>query len=90
MIEEFNYKRDGKYLAECDSCGAIAPLSKFRRRKVGHINENRDLCELCASSQIGTATDYLTENVDLFRAIAQVGNLILDKITKRREELQNG
>lgn len=58
---------------ECDSCNSIAPL---------HLFNDRYLCEICACSSIANATKYPDQfyNVDLFQALAVVGNLILDRV----------
>ena len=87
MSRDYKYMKEDKYLTECASCGSVAPLSNF---PVGNCNkvEDRYICELCASSFIGNATKYPTqyENVSLYQSIAQVGNVILDILTGRRDK----
>jgi hypothetical protein len=87
-VNEFKYKMDGEYIIECDSCGMEAPISHFNANLPG--KKERDLCELCAGSFIANATEYtqLYDNVALYQSIAMVGNILLDKLTDRRKELE--
>ena len=81
-MDKFSYRLKDDYIGMCDSCGMEAPLIDCQERQ---------LCELCYSSFIGTATQYQDrkeyEQVHLFVSIAQIGNVILDKLTDRRDEL---
>ena len=83
---EYKYIKEEGYLTECESCGSVAPLANF---PLGFPeSKDRLLCELCSSSFIGNATRYREqyENVSLYQVIAQVGNVILDKLTNRKEK----
>lgn len=76
----YQYVIDDGYVRECDSCQVEAPLHDFGDRK---------LCELCATSFVGNATQFQEhyQNVSLFIAIAQIGNIVLDHATGRRKSL---
>ncbi len=76
---EYKYqKNEFGDIVGCDSCDSNVPVGLF---------ENRLLCELCACSFISNATKYPNQydSVELYQAIAQVGNIILDAVTKRKE-----
>lgn len=86
---EYKYIRNeiGDVL-ECDSCDSIAPLAEFNE---SFPKQKRSLCELCASSQIGNVTLHPEQYPDseIFEALAQVGNIILDKITGRKRDIED-
>ena len=86
-VNNFAYRESQEgYEIECASCGCDAPLDKFER---GHPRKGEYICEICANSYVGNATQYPKqyENVVLFQALAQVGNLILDKLTDRKQNI---
>lgn len=66
---------------ECDSCGSTVPLYEF---EIGCHKPDikRYLCEICTCFLIANATKYPDQfhNVELFQALAVVGNLILDRV----------
>ena len=76
---KYEVKHEGGYPVECDSCGSVAPTYT---QKIHCPDRTRELCEVCASSFIGNATRYPDQyvNVQLYQSLAQVANLILDKI----------
>lgn len=85
---EYRWSSGSKFsgdLLVCQSCGWEAPLAEFRRRKI--VDETKLICEVCANSEIGGVTDYLRdEDIGIYRSIAQCTNLILDKLTDRKQE----
>lgn len=87
---EFKYRKtEGGDIEDCDSCQMPAPVAESEYSSSGRRGQKRLICEICACSFIGNATDFLaqTNNVSLFQSIAQVGNMLLDKLTDRRKEL---
>lgn len=70
---------------ECDSCGYTAPLAEFPRRSLAERDQRKLICEVCATTEIGSITDYASRShdIELFRVVAQSTNLILDKMTGR-------
>jgi len=84
-MSEFEYKFDGEYVHECNSCQWEAPLKKSKYRSEDLKNEERFLCEVCYETRVSSATDYLTQypDRDIYVMIAQTANLLLDKFTKR-------
>jgi hypothetical protein len=90
MSIEFEYKKtEDQDIETCDSCASEAPLSLFKGNGLDN-DSDRNLCELCANSFVGNATRYpkVHDNVPLFQTVAQVGNILLDKLTDRRKALQ--
>jgi hypothetical protein len=86
-MSNFEYRESQEgYEVECASCGCDVPLDKFER---GRPRKEEYICEICAKSYVGNATEYPDqyENVVLFQALAQVGNLILDKLTDRKQNI---
>jgi MinD superfamily P-loop ATPase len=83
MSVEYKYMYDEGCLVECDSCQSVAPLAAFDPY---HENEKCHFCEVCSGSLISRITMASTRdpNKDLYVIIAQVGNVILDKITGRK------
>lgn len=81
MARTYEYLIEGHWVRGCDSCGAKAPLGKFG----GRGKRERCLCKLCAESFVGNATKHSDryDDVNLFKVVAQIGNLILDEITGR-------
>ena len=79
----YKYKTEDGERADCNSCGWPAPLAKFE----DSISGDRWLCEVCAQSQVGIFTKYPTQyeyqTREIGIAIAQVANLLLDKLGKR-------
>lgn len=75
----------------CFSCGfETVNLTEYpRRRAIDYAEgcETKWLCELCASTDAGTAVDYPTQFVDIasLRTICYVGNVILAAIRARSE-----
>ena len=82
--KKYDYVYDGELedVEYCDSCGHQAPLAEFGGNP---DEESRWLCELCACSYVGNATKYPNQYQDpsLYIAIAQIGNIILDRVTER-------
>lgn len=78
---------------ECDSCGCIAPLGDFKVNKSDGSMEQIfiELCEVCSSTYISNITRYnrvySLEEQNITRSLAQVANLLLDKLTGRRKVL---
>lgn len=89
MSNKFKYNYvdgdlDGDLLA-CDSCSWVAPLAKYEAMSAMRRGEIKYICEVCASTEIGSATDYaLQGNLVLYRALAQCTNMVLDQITGRK------
>jgi hypothetical protein len=85
----FEYRQDEDgYEIGCASCFHDAPVDMFLR---GFPQKKEEyICELCASTFIGNATEYpdLHDNVSLFQSIAQVGNILLDKLTDRNKDIK--
>lgn len=84
------HKIDGE-IETCHTCGSMAPTHKFggvhREGLPGITGEDQYLCEFCASTRIGDAVNYPSQYPDhvLFQALAEVANLLLDKLTDRRK-----
>lgn len=87
---DFKYMKEGEYNKVCYSCGWEAPLHFFEEKDELSGRQSRYICECCATSFIGNATMYPQQhyNIALFQAIAQIGNLLLDKLTDRRKEIE--
>jgi hypothetical protein len=64
----------------CDSCGFENPVHGVKSFKSSpmHQEEIRNLCEICANSFVGNATEHRNqyENVALFEVVAVIGNII--------------
>jgi len=83
MNYEYKNDDDGDLIC-CDSCQSEAPLHEFATMEDERIKRN--LCEICAETLIGNATEYpeVYSNIkQLAVIIAQVGNIILKRIEER-------
>ena len=78
------YKTEYGDIVTCDSCSSEAPLSEYNN-SYGQAPPKRNLCDICACTFIGIASGYPQQydNVSLFQSLAQMGNLLLDKLTPR-------
>lgn len=93
-MNEYKYIKDGpKYFNECESCGWVAPLASFpihNPPKKFEGKENKLICEVCSSTIVGIATEYESSSyqpLNLFVALAQGINLVLDKTTNRLSKI---
>jgi hypothetical protein len=84
---DYKYIEDECYVLGCSSCGCVAPLCQTKYQSIRRQNEDRFLCQICANSEVGNATDFYHEDVNLYRAMAQVGNTVVDMLTDRRNKL---
>lgn len=80
----------------CLSCGfGTTHLTGYpRRRNINYAEgcETKWLCDLCASTDAGTAVDYPTQYPDIasLRTVCYVGNVILAAIRSRTTERGTG
>lgn len=91
-VMQFKYmfeEGDKNYPMECASCGCVAPLTKTKRRSSRAKEPEWCLCEICSGSFVGNASDYHELNRDILQTMAQIGNIILDKLTDRTKELDS-
>jgi hypothetical protein len=76
---------------ECQSCGSVAPLADFKINASDATMRQvaKELCEICASTFIGNVTNYdrvyTVQEKTVCICVAQVANLLLDKLTCRRD-----
>jgi hypothetical protein len=70
----------------CASCSYETKRLKFYKGGGGGFYPDRWLCEICATTYIGNKTVPKSpdENKDLYIVIAQVGNMILEEIRKKK------
>jgi len=76
-------------LVECAACNyytwcRVYKYDEFTQR----AGQSRPLCELCASTESGTAEKYPEQfrgTRDVMAVVCYVGNMILDAIKKREE-----
>lgn len=81
--KKFEYMTDGDgYEIECSCCSSYAPVIN---RINQYTKEEIYSCEICYKSLIGIKYDCNPNrsNMDVYQAIAQVANILLDKITDR-------
>lgn len=87
----YEYHQNNGDIVCCSTCGSEAPTRKFegvhREGVKGISGEAQYLCEFCASTRIGNAINYPGQYPDhaLFQALAEVGNILLDRLTDRRK-----
>lgn len=76
---------------DCESCCAEGvPLAEFERRQAPvNSGATKYICEVCASTNIGTITDYTKQyeldTIELARVIGNVTNLLLKEIRELKE-----
>ncbi len=90
---EFRYHVIKEDLVSCDVCSCEAPLHQFGGT-LGHAKSHL-LCEVCSSTFIGNqiaspgdVEAYGGEQILV--CMAQVANLLLDKLTSRLENALDG
>jgi hypothetical protein len=83
---EYKYEVVDGDTKECDCCGHEAPVAEFD--KGPPHREKYKLCLICSSSIISRIAESKghqdREQATILRAIAQVGNIILDELTGRK------
>lgn len=84
MTLKYEYRKDGKYLVECAACGCEAPLAELDHPDVRKRGEKVLMCEVCACTGCGYPLLTYKDDSGLFRAMAQIANLLLDKLDKGR------
>lgn len=78
---------------ECHICRCVAPLGDFKLNKSDGSMEQVfvEMCEVCAATFISNTIHwksvYSGEQAHMALILAQVANLLLDKLTDRRREL---
>ena len=81
--EKFTYRVEDGWIEECECCSSPAPLAEFDSGMMD--GKKKLICEICASTIIGRLTEYKShrDDRDTLICMAQMGNLILDKLTGR-------
>lgn len=75
-------KDENQEVQGCVSCGCEVPLASFDWGPPynDYGLKERMLCEVCASTDIGTMTRHRSDNYKIAKVIAQVANLIIGKL----------
>jgi len=75
----------------CDSCRFKNPVNGVESFKSSPMRKppSRNLCEICANSFVGNATEYRNqyENVALFQVVAVIGNILRKDIGERNDNI---
>jgi len=66
----------------CESCGCEVPLDRFPPMRPSQAD--RLLCEVCATTRIGNLTGVGDVDAPLARVIAQVANLLIEKLSPKQ------
>ncbi len=86
---QFNYrymKNAHGGICSCESCESEAPLEWFED---GWPRVKKKICEICATTLVGRLTPIPLKDVteytaqETVKAMAQIGNHLLDKLTPR-------
>ena len=90
MVYKFGVVDDDE-IVECNSCGYPAPLRTFdshteaaMRNSEPLATEPRNLCEICATSPVGTHTAYPRQHPEYTTTVvvAYCTNAVLDQLGK--------
>ena len=89
-------KREDGDILGCDSCGSEVPLYTFDAGPPYNDKDfpsgKRNLCRICAETHIGCKTRYGTSRpeqfaeMEMYRIIAQVGNVIIQELKESTDE----
>lgn len=83
----YEWKIEDGYICGCSCCGSNVPLSLFKRN---HGEKMRDLCEVCASTLVGSNDWHKhpsnCHHVETQKIIAAVANIILERLGKFGEK----
>jgi hypothetical protein len=69
---------------ECALCNSHAPLSEESCLSMPRRGEKHFVCEVCFCTEVGNALEYRQSHAPEARLLAQVANLILNKLDPGR------
>lgn len=64
----------------CDACGSEVPTAAFPFMDMRRRDEKKRLCEICASSHVGSTVEYAREDSRILQTMAQIANQVLLKL----------